>query len=92
LTGLSRPFTPFVRFDFRCSVVQEETRDEHHSLLGHAGFGDHLPGDGVFGNGSFTEDHFFVTDMNIFQIEPGGAYQPIEELPALDDLQQNSAC
>jgi ABC-type branched-subunit amino acid transport system substrate-binding protein len=48
--------------------------------------------DGVFGNGSFTEDHFFVTDMNIFQIEPGGAYQPIEELPALDDLQQNSAC
>ncbi len=48
--------------------------------------------DGVFGNGSFTEDHFFVTDMKIFQIGAGGAYQAIEELPALDDLQQNSAC
>lgn len=48
--------------------------------------------DGVFGNGHFTDDHFFVTDMKIFEIGAAGAYRPIEELPALSDLQQNTAC
>ena len=48
--------------------------------------------DGVFGNGHFTEDHFFVTDMKIFQIGAGGAYRPIQDLPALSDLQRNAAC
>jgi ABC-type branched-subunit amino acid transport system substrate-binding protein len=47
---------------------------------------------GVFGNGSFTEDHYFVTEMNLFEIQPGGAYSSIEEFPAVDDLQPNAAC
>ena len=48
--------------------------------------------DGVFGNGHFTEDHFFVTDMKIFEIGSGGAYRPIDEIPALSGLRQNTAC
>jgi ABC-type branched-subunit amino acid transport system substrate-binding protein len=48
--------------------------------------------DGVFGNGRFTEDHYFVTDMYLFEIQPGGAYAPIEELGALETLPPNPAC
>ncbi|MGY1642606.1 ABC transporter substrate-binding protein [Geodermatophilus sp. SYSU D00703] len=47
---------------------------------------------GVFGNGSFTEDHYFVTDMYLFDIQPGGAYTPVEEFAAVEDLERNPAC
>lgn len=34
--------------------------------------------DGVFGGGSFNEDHFFMTETARFEIQEGGAYVPVE--------------
>jgi ABC-type branched-subunit amino acid transport system substrate-binding protein len=48
--------------------------------------------DGVFGNGRFTDDHYFVTDMHRLEIQPGGAYTAVEEFPAVEDLERNPAC
>lgn len=48
--------------------------------------------DGVFGDGRFTEDHYFLTDMYLFEIQPGGAYTSIQELGALESLPANPAC
>lgn len=47
--------------------------------------------DGVFGDGRFTEDHYFVTDMYLLEITPDG-YLPVEELGALESLPPNPAC
>lgn len=37
---------------------------------------------GIFGSGSFNEDHFFMTDMHRFDITTGGAYMPAELISA----------
>ena len=47
---------------------------------------------GVFGSGTFTKDHYFVTDMYLFQIQSGGAYVPVKDLGALQTLPPNPAC
>lgn len=47
---------------------------------------------GVFGSGRFTDDHRFITDMYMFEIQPGGEYRPVEDLGALDTLPPNNSC
>jgi ABC-type branched-subunit amino acid transport system substrate-binding protein len=47
---------------------------------------------GVFGNGRFTEDHYFVTNMHLFEIRPGGAYTSLQDFAAVANLPRNPAC
>lgn len=37
---------------------------------------------GIFGKGSFNKNRFFMTEMNRFEITAGGAYLPVELIPA----------
>jgi ABC-type branched-subunit amino acid transport system substrate-binding protein len=37
---------------------------------------------GIFGDGAFSDDHFFMTDMVRFEIREGGKYAPIDVLSA----------
>lgn len=40
--------------------------------------------DGIFGNGSFTKDRFFMTDMARLEIRAGGEYAPVAVHSATD--------
>jgi ABC-type branched-subunit amino acid transport system substrate-binding protein len=39
---------------------------------------------GIFGDGAFSKDHFFMTDMVRFEIREDGKYTPIDVLSAID--------